>query len=244
MGLPLTLMLKPLVILWTRNRLARLAGSAAAEIFLLYDMFLRVTLVPCLPFIFLLGPVTVASMGFSPPTYSPLPSRFMSNSNLVDSPVSLLTVSTTTFLAMPNPASFPMPLRPITCLLPGVVALGLPFLLSYPMFRYFSWHSSKVIPHPSSSTTISDAGPALVGSVISTLVASASQALATSSASEAGRLWYVWNPSWSSTRPWNFSLSVFCTAPPLRGFLITVERGRRVSWLIGNSAPPGGGGSA
>ena len=123
------------------------------------------------------------------------------------SPVLPLIVRTWMTLAIPNPANFPIPFLPSTGLFLSVRPTGSFPRLHHPMLRYLSWHSWKLKPEPLSRMTISAPSPTFSGRLTSTSVASASHALAISSASDATGLWYVWDPSWSMILPWNFSRS-------------------------------------
>ena len=97
-----------------------------------------------------------------------------------------LTVLTSTFFAMPNTESLPMPFLPIT-FLPPLVSPSPSSRRFRPMRRYLLAMSSYDMPSPQSLMTMADSsvmGPS--GSVISTLSAPASQAFATISDTTGG----------------------------------------------------------
>ena len=98
-------------------------------------------------------------------------------------------VRTSTFFAAPNTESFPIPFLPITFLPSRVLSLPSSMRLFLPIRRYLSAMSPYDMPSPSSLTTMAESsviGPS--GSVISTLLASASQEFATISEMTGGSL--------------------------------------------------------
>ena len=174
-----------------RNRLAMLRGRLDRDTFLATTRPDSVIRVPCLAWPS--APRVLVTAWMVPPSvkYSALLRSSMSISKDVSSPVDPLIVSTRIFLAMPNPANFPIPFRPMARRPERVLGPRRPARRSYPTLIYSSWHSSNVMPCPLSSTTIVESSPSASGSLMSTAVASASHPLATSSASDATGLWYI-----------------------------------------------------
>ena len=143
--MPLTVIAKPDAVRCTRNWLAILRGKLDRDTFLAMinpDSVIRVPRLPWPP-----APGGLVTARMIPPSarYSVLRSSSASISKSVTSPVAALAVSTRILLAMPNPANFPIPFRPMARRPERVCAPFLPARRSYPTFMYSAWHSSKVI---------------------------------------------------------------------------------------------------
>ena len=145
-GAPLTLIEKSDAVRCARNRHAMLRRRPDRDTFPAMaspDSVIRVQCLawPSVPRVLVTAWMVLSSVRHSAPLRSP-----MSISKDVSSPAGPLVVSTRIFLAMPNPANFPIPFRPMAERPERVRGPRRPARRSCPTFMYSSLHSSNVMP--------------------------------------------------------------------------------------------------